>query len=71
MNGSICTVQEIVYDNPLSPNLVGRLPLYIAIYFPESTINEPMMHGSPPTCILVHVIADRCEKNVAVLVLFL
>ena len=39
MNRSIGTIKQIVYDNARGSHINVMLPVYVAIDFPESTLN--------------------------------
>ena len=48
-NGSIGTIVEILYENPLGEKLLGSLPLYIAVDFLECMLNDTFKYGCPTT----------------------
>ena len=49
MNGSVGTVKEIFYDNPMGPYNSGRLTLYVVVDVSESTLDSSLIPGSPST----------------------
>ena len=63
MNESMGTVIDIVYDDAQGNKLIGALPLYIVVDFPESTLSYNLILGSPSTHIPIPITTERCERK--------
>ena len=63
MNGSMRTVIDIVDDDPQGSKVIGALPLYVVVDFPESTLSYNLIPGSPPTRIPIPTTTESCEHN--------
>ena len=63
MNGSMGTIIDIVYDDARGIKLIGALPLYVVVDFPESTLSLNLIPGSPSTHIPIPITTEICEKK--------
>ena len=57
------TVIDIVYDDAQGGKLIGALPLYVVVDFPESTLSYKLITGSPSIHIPIPITTERCERK--------
>ena len=63
MNGSVGTINDILYETRDGPDKENALPAYIFVEFPNSNLPAPLIPGKPNTWIPVPVITERCERK--------
>jgi hypothetical protein len=65
LNGSIGTVVDVIYDNPLGPREPESMPSYIVVDFKNCSVPEDRkcFDDCPSTYIAIPVITERCEKG--------
>ena len=63
MNGSMGTVVDIVDGDPHGSKVIGALPLYVVVDFPEPTLSYSLITGNSSTCIPIPTTIERCEHN--------
>jgi hypothetical protein len=65
LNGSVGTVIDIIYANPLGPREEDAIPLYIVVDFKYCCVPEDRkcFHDCPSTYVAIPVITERCEKG--------
>ena len=63
VNGSIGTVQNIIYKNKQGPHQSGSLPAYVIVNFPECQIpeNDKCFENYPRSCVPIPVDEFKCE----------
>ena len=57
------TIIDIVYYDARGSKLIGALPLYVVVDFPESTLSLNLIPGSPSTHIPIPITTERCERK--------
>lgn len=65
LNGSIGTVVDIIYANPLGPREENATPLYVVVDFRQCSVpdDQKCFDDCPSTFVSIPVITERCEKG--------